>query len=68
MGEYFCDTCKFYGDDVTFEVWLLSYVICSLYHSCLLMHITSFTETERVVPLHRLCHMQVSTKETFTGI
>lgn len=24
MGEYFCDICKFYDDDVSLDVWLLS--------------------------------------------
>jgi hypothetical protein len=46
MGEYFCDICKFYDDDVSSKFIICSY--STLYHSYPLMHFYSFTvQTEK---------------------
>jgi hypothetical protein len=48
MGEYYCDICKFYDDDVSSKFVICCYVLCALYQSYQPMHFSSLmVQTEK---------------------
>ena len=60
MGEYFCDICKFYDDDVSSKFVICCHTCIVPTNQCIFLHLLCGTDREIGVPLQRLWHMQVS--------
>jgi len=58
MGEYFCDICKFYDDDVSSKFVICCHTCIVPTNQCIFLHLLCGTDREIGVPLQRLWHMQ----------